>query len=112
MLTMNNTIDLVKKLGENQKIIAQATSNSMTPVIKKGDKVTIRKVRYTDVEVKDIIAFYIADRKNIIVHRVVQKINEKKENYLVTKGDNNRVEDPWIVTEKNFLGKIIKVKNV
>ncbi len=107
---MINSINFVKSLPQKKEIIVLADGNSMFPAIRKGDKVTIRKERFTDIEVNDIIAFHIVNRKNIIVHRVVKKIKEKKEDYLITKGDNNRGEDHWIVTRENFFGRIINIQ--
>jgi signal peptidase I len=108
---MSITVDVVKSLAFQSEVIVVAASYSMFPTIKKGDRLSLRKILYPTVKVGDIIAFHIANRKNIIVHRVLRVVKVVRETYFITKGDNNPFDDPWIVTEKNFLGKVVGVKN-
>jgi len=103
-------IEFIKNLPENAEVVAEATSNSMSPLIKNGDKIFIKKVNFSKVQAEDVIALYIADKNNIIVHRVTKIKKNRKRKYCITKGDNNPSEDPWITTKNNFLGKVRKAK--
>ena len=84
-------------------------SGSMNPKIKVGDVVIIKQKNYNyeDIKVGDIIAYKY--NNVIVVHRVVKKIEDNKEYYFYTKGDNNRSIDDWIVNKKDILG-IVKFK--
>ena len=67
-------------------------SNSMSPVINKGDAVFVRSVAARDLRENDIISVKTNDNSGVFTHRIV-KIDT--ENSLVfTKGDANQSRDP------------------
>lgn len=75
-------------------------SQSMSPNIKSGDLIFLRKINISDLEVGDIISYKF---QNVTVtHRIVA-VN--KENF-VTKGDANNIEDLPINNEQ-VIGKYI-----
>ncbi len=88
---------------------------SMEPTIAPGDMIWMRGVPPTDVKVGDIITFNIPESlakslsSNIagtITHRVVEIVyGNNGEVSFRTKGDNNAVEDPWVVTSDMLVGK-------
>lgn len=84
---------------------AVIVSESMEPEIKVGDMVLIKYTSYDNVEIGDIIAYeHELNGKNIIiVHRIQEKTNEG----IITKGDNNTSVDNWIVTDKDLVGKVL-----
>ena len=75
-------------------------SNSMSPVIEKGNKIIIKK--QNEYEIGDIIT-YINNDGNLITHRIIKKY----EDGFITKGDNNNTEDKEKVRKNQVLGKII-----
>lgn len=85
-------------------------SGSMSPKIEKGDIVILRKVKKSELRTikKGDVLVHNHDNK-IIVHRVVEILdNNGKINYI-TKGDNNDTKDSWIIKEDEVIG-IVKLK--
>lgn len=78
-------------------------SESMEPVIKKGDAVILKKVKKNQVLKKDDIIAYGKD-KLIIVHRIVEVHNNNGVVTYVTKGDANNGNDGAEVAQKNVKG--------
>lgn len=83
-------------------------SDSMKPIFSKGSVVVIDKVNdnnYDELKLYDIIYFKV---DNIfVIHRIIDIVEENGERYYYTKGDNNIVEDPWIISSKDIYGKIM-----
>lgn len=83
-------------------------SNSMVPEFARGDAVLIEKLdtdEFEQLEVGDILAFYDNDR--MVVHRIIEIVEDNDEYYIKTKGDNNSSYDPWIVCNKDIYGKVL-----
>lgn len=79
--------------------LAVVMSDSMTPVLNKYDLIVIKKQKkYKEA---DIVAYY--ENKNIIVHRIISK----GDNYVITKGDANKVDDNKIESAK-LKGKVVR----
>lgn len=78
-------------------------SNSMLPVIRKGDIVFVEKIDVKKIKKGDVIR-YVLDG-NYIIHRV-EKINIDKDGkrVFITKGDNNYDIDIYPVKESQFAG--------
>ena len=83
-------------------------SNSMQPHLQSGDLVFIKNVEFEDIKVNDVITFKESDTK-FITHRVIDVKEQDGQAGLVTKGDNNNVEDSMIVTKHHFVGKQVAV---
>ena len=99
------------------------SSGSMIPTLNIGDLIVIQgglngseiKAGYynpnNSSEGGDIIVFHKpGNPSELIVHRVVRKYYDEKLKkwFFITKGDNNRSEDPWNpVPEDCVLGKVI-----
>ena len=76
-------------------------SGSMEPTIETGSISFINKhAKIENIKEKDVIAFKMNDG-TLVTHRAI-KINDSG---IVTKGDNNKVEDSNMVTKANFVGK-------
>lgn len=81
-------------------------SDSMYPVIKKGDVVIIKKVNKEEkIDPNNIIAYKYSDV--IIVHRVEKIKTVDGEYYYYTKGDANVLADDWIVDKNSIIGKVV-----
>ncbi len=76
-------------------------TNSMEPAIKAGDMIFVRAKQASAVKKGDIITFKLSEKK-LITHRVVSVTNE---GYL-TKGDNNNVQDEWVVNPADVIGEV------
>lgn len=74
-------------------------SGSMEPEIKRGDIVIIKKSK--KYEIGDIVT-YSANDKYLITHRIIAKDGDA----IITKGDNNNIQDEKI-EEKDIYGKVI-----
>lgn len=86
-------------------------SSSMTPNIKVGDVVIVKKLKKNELEKikKGDILVYKHDGK-LIVHRLVEIKTLNKTKYYITKGDNNIVNDSYVVTKDDIIGvKFIKI---
>lgn len=86
-------------------------SKSMTGSINKGDAVICEKYNSKEMKLKngDIIVFKKND--TMIVHRIVEVFElDNGQSVFRTKGDANRDDDNWLVSEKEIFGKVnIKV---
>ncbi len=82
----------------------------MVPVIDKGSTVlTIEPSSPERISAGDIIFFKAEGYETHIVHRVVD-INEDAEGlYFVTKGDNNKTEDPFKVRFSDIVGVVVGI---
>lgn len=90
--------------GVTSFVMIAIGSNSMSPVIRKGDAILYKKVDIEDVEIDDILVFNYDGR--VVVHRIID-INEDDKIVIYTKGDNNEVEDGWKITEDMVIGKYL-----
>lgn len=80
-------------------------SASMEPTIMTGDLIITKQIEFEDVQVGDIIVYRHDYDGNYraIVHRVI----DKNEEYIICKGDNNEVQDPWFIYPEDVRAKVI-----
>lgn len=79
-------------------------SSSMSKYIEKGDIVLIdKKADTAKFEKQDIMAF--KHEGKIIVHRVIDKVDDSKIVYY-TKGDNNKSADGFPIYREDIMGKV------
>lgn len=79
-------------------------SESMSPAIKVGDVVIVR--RYRDYSKNDVITFYDRDLR-IVTHRVTDTFFEGGGVRLTTQGDANRSEDINTIALDQVIGKVV-----
>mgnify|MGYP003571269150 CR=1 FL=1 len=94
-------LELIKeKLSTNQYIELILHGNSMLPTFISGE--TIRIHKKNDYKIGDIIAYYIIlnEKIMIIIHRLIFV----RKQYVLTKGDNNVIIDPYKIPVGNILG--------
>ena len=74
-------------------------SESMVPVLQKGDMVFV----YNDgtYDVGDIVVYHTQYRPYPIIHRIIEIQGEN----IRTKGDHNSIADPWITPVSSVYGK-------
>ena len=80
-------------------------SDSMSPTIKKGDLVIVRKVSFEEIRVNDIITFTNNVKTKHCTHRVISVFEDDKS--FKTKGDNNDFFDPQRTSFEFVQGKVI-----
>lgn len=97
------------------------SGNSMLPTLYHGDIVIIYKPDPWHIKEGDIIV-YRSTRGELVIHRVVRVAENSPSNKCqpvcyITKGDNNRLEDPWIglqpqsgVSYSDVLGEVLTIK--
>jgi len=85
-------------------------TKSMEPEINVGDSVIAKKVDFEELEIgDDIIYHYVKEDVDIfIVHRIIRR----EDGGFKTQGINNAYEDDGIVTEDNYVAKVVWTGNV
>lgn len=80
-------------------------TDSMEPEIMVGDSVIAKKVDFEELEIgNDIIYHYVTDKIDIfIVHRIIRE----EDGGFITQGINNNSEDDVLVTEDNYVAKVV-----
>lgn len=105
-------IDIAKKLlQKSEREIYTVISNSMNPLINKGDKIICVKYDFEKLKKYEIIAFKndTFRNKNLpTVHRIVGKIVENELCYQ-TKGDNSLYADMEFVKKEHFIGIVRQI---
>lgn len=79
-------------------------SGSMEPEYYVGSVVYVEKSSIDDIEVGDVITFYINDN-TVVTHRVIDKDNDTESFH--TKGDANETEDGGSVAYDKVVGKVV-----
>ena len=109
---------VVKVYFKTDNPIYVVTSGSMSPNINVNDLIIIKGDKEFDsLEVGDVIIYFkpntphecISEIRNCIVHRINKVITNDGQKELITKGDNNKFADQWIITESDYIGYVILV---
>lgn len=94
-------------------------SGSMEPSFYRGDIVAIENVHtyygmqefdpYNDIKINDVVVYDAQWYPEPVIHRVIDinEINGSK--YYTIKGDNNEVEDPYLVSPEQIRAKVITI---
>ncbi|WP_158734943.1 signal peptidase I [Alteribacillus sp. YIM 98480] len=80
-------------------------SNSMEPEFSAGDMVIAKQVNPETIETGDVITYY-DEESQIITHRVIETTTENGEAVFQTQGDNNNVEDDYVVAANQVIGTV------
>ncbi|MDP2211763.1 MAG: signal peptidase I [Candidatus Aquicultor sp.] len=81
-------------------------SDSMSPSIPAGSLLVFARAGIAQVEIGDTAVFREGSATNsLVTHRVVEKVYEKGEFLLRTKGDSNHRSDELLVSEDQLMGK-------
>jgi signal peptidase I len=101
-------LTFVKDFLQLSPIVSKTQSMSMVPTINPNENIRIYQHPIELIKTGDIVAFYTS-KGTIVAHRVI-KIQQHHQICLTTKGDANPVADKWIVTQKNYLGKVRRIR--
>lgn len=86
-------------------------TGSMEPTIRtKGVAISKEVVDISELNVGDIVSFHVTQEDNKIV-RVTHRIVKIDSEGIQTKGDNNSVVDPYILTIDNIESKVVFIMN-
>lgn len=83
-------------------------TDSMSPFVEAGDLVLDKKVDdISTLQKGDVITFWtiIEGERVLNTHRIKEVVNADNYTYFITKGDNNKYEDPMTVHQSEIVGK-------
>ena len=86
-------------------------SGSMLPKLQIYSMNIVKHCDTSDVELGDIVVYWNDEYKKNIIHRVIGVTDINGDVAFVTKGDANKFEDPWFVTDDNIVGKVVYTMN-
>ncbi len=90
-------------------ILLPVATESMEPEIRRGEMVKIIPIgRAGSLKINDIIAYRVFD-DHITMHRIVNIAESRGRKMYLTKGDNNKDRDPYLVSENRVVGLVVKV---
>jgi signal peptidase I len=92
-----------QEIEESPFYYIRINGNSMIPSINHGDMcVCIPQNNYYQ---EDIISFFVPveDKVELIAHRITKELEGDR---FTTRGDNNNIEDTWIITEDQIFCQI------
>ena len=81
-------------------------SESMTPTIEVNGLLYVEDAPFSELGLGDIIVFDTIEY-GLVGHRIIKELDYG----FKTQGDNNRVEDNWIVTEDMYKGRVAEIHN-
>ena len=88
-----------------------AKSGSMEPyIMTHGAAVTKKVTDIEQLEVGDVISFYVPTNDGLKIH-VTHRIIKMEDGIVYTKGDNNDVADSWVLTIDNIVDEVVIVLN-
>lgn len=105
-------IDIARKLikQSDNKMFA-VISDSMSPLIAKGDKIICNHIDIAQIKKYSLVAFKndLNNKTVPTVHRVIKILNMENTIVLKTKGDINLICDKTYVTQDNIIGIVIEI---
>jgi hypothetical protein len=78
----------------------------MSPLLRAGDILQVRPCDVPFIRKGDVIVFTPPGDSNPIVHRVIDRISDR----VRTRGDNNPLPDPWVLSSGHILGRVVSCK--
>lgn len=92
-------------------MLFRVVTGSMEPTVPTGALLVTKQVDIQTVEMGDIVCFQTQEAAiwgKIVTHRVVEVLDDGSGSILLrTKGDANLTADGYLVTQDNFIGKVI-----
>lgn len=91
--------------GKDKSIRVKVLSNSMFPILNKGDEVTIKSAIFNKPQIGSIILF-LHHKDHATIHRVVSIVERSDNTYYRTKGDANAKKDYYLVPAYEVIGVV------
>lgn len=84
-------------------------TDSMAPYMVSNDAVVIWETSPEKLKTGDVVAFYAFEGSTVITHRIAETVNTGEGVEVITKGDNNNVEDSFTTPGDQIIGRCILV---
>ena len=105
----------VRLLREGYQIRSRAKGESMAPLIRRGDLLTIRPAGFAEMRAGEVVAYGSAgleEEDTLTTHRVVKKVNSRGQSYLLTRDDASSWAGRGVpVYPAQVYGKVVKIEN-
>jgi signal peptidase len=82
-------------------------SDSMRPAVSTGSYIIVQEKQTKDIQIGDVISFYMSDGVTVLTHRVVEKIEKDGAISFITQGDANDSPDGHPVESERVLGTML-----
>lgn len=79
-------------------------SDSMLPVLRRGDAVFVRDASFDTLHEGDVITARFPESEGVFTHRIIRVDAEKRQIY--TRGDHNMADDPMPTDASHIIGKM------
>lgn len=100
---------LKEKIRYGKILNFEIVSNSMSPLLKRGDTASVRNVEPQDLQKGDIIVYKMNER--LCVHRYIHKLKKDNNSFkLIAKGDALSHFDQLPVSMEQLVGKVISIR--
>lgn len=105
------SINILKKSTNTSYPILVIVGKSMEPTLYAGDLVLITSIKINELKInQDIIVYHNpGNYDELIIHRVIERLDDNNQTIIRTQGDNVSTPDRWNLTEKHIEGKVIFV---
>jgi len=94
------------KEGDGSPVLFNYSGASMNPTFQAGDGLTVLPYEKREARPGDVIVFRSPASGRNVVHRVV-RVDSKG---IATCGDNSILDDPWILSPENIIGRVVSTK--
>jgi len=108
LLCLYITIEVIVSNNQNRPprifglSVSYVPTESMEPTIKQSSYIMFSYATFDSVGEGDIVVYHNDEENIFVVHRIISKNEET--GVIITKGDNNSIEDPLEITkEKNMV---------
>lgn len=94
-------------IDAGKPVYSQVTSGSMSPFIRAGDRVQVRKAGWDELRPGDIL-FFASPEGTLVTHRCIGVFREGELAFILTKGDRSILPDsPW--AHANLIGRVTSI---
>jgi len=95
-------------LNKNRGIQFPATGSSMYPTLREGDILRVRRIKYHEARIGDILAYERPGSKKILVHRLVKKFEDS----LLTLAESGppRSYDLPLRPDNPIIGRVVAIE--
>lgn len=95
--------------------VFRVMTGSMEPAIETDSLIVVKRVEASEIKIGDVISFFSQDPAHggaVNTHRVTAIEQNGEEWNFVTKGDANQLEDKYVTSSKDLIGKVVYVSHV
>ena len=110
---------VLTKSGDVPNILGSSVfrvmTGSMEPAIETDSLIVVKRVEASEIKIGDVISFFSQDPAHggaVNTHRVTAIEQNGEEWNFVTKGDANQLEDKYVTSSKDLIGKVVYVSHV